>query len=343
MADEVTVAHVAEVAVALVGRPEGGWTVVRDSGTSIVLRGNDVVVKRTHRGQAAFEAEIFGLRAVEECAPGLAPALVGADDPSRVVVMTDLGDGPSVADLLLADCPDEAAAALVAHGRALASLHNASWAPSTVPLRKPNWLRERHSDAEAALASVGIPSPVLEAFRALGDRLLWGTGPRVLSPGDVCPDNNVIVDGDVRLFDFEGCGHMHPAMDLAYLALPNPTCWCSFDIPEETKTAAIAAYIDEVKDPVGVDDLHLALALLATTSIGLTLGQDGLDEPWTSERGVLMPSPAQRLIHRVRVAADRSALRVEHPELATWLDAQLTGFIGRWPHAEILPVAPAFR
>jgi hypothetical protein len=53
-----------------------------------------------------------------------------------------------------------------------------------------------------------------------GDDRCWA-----LTPGDTCPDNNVLADAGVVLFDFEGAAIRHVAWDAAYLRVPWPRCW----------------------------------------------------------------------------------------------------------------------
>ena len=63
-----------------------------------------------------------------------------------------------------------------------------------------------------------------------------------LSPADACPDNNLLLADGCRLIDFEWAEVRHPAWDAAYLAVPWPTCWCSWRIPDATAARALDAY-----------------------------------------------------------------------------------------------------
>ena len=63
-----------------------------------------------------------------------------------------------------------------------------------------------------------------------------------LSPADVCPDNNLLLHDGCRLIDFEWAEVRHPAWDAAYLAVPWPTCWCSWRIPDASAERALDAY-----------------------------------------------------------------------------------------------------
>jgi hypothetical protein len=71
---------------------------------------------------------------------------------------------------------------------------------------------------------------------------LSDVGHQALSPADVCPDNNLLTDDGCRLIDFEWSEVRHAAWDAAYLAVPWPTCWCSWLVPDATAERALDAY-----------------------------------------------------------------------------------------------------
>lgn len=71
-------------------------------------------------GKEGFAAECAGLAFI--AGKGAGPDLLAADAEERVVVMSDLGTAPSLAELLLAACPDRAASALLDWGLACADL-----------------------------------------------------------------------------------------------------------------------------------------------------------------------------------------------------------------------------
>ena len=64
----------------------------------------------------------------------------------------------------------------------------------------------------------------------------------MLSPADACPDNNLLTADGCRLIDFEWAEVRHPAWDAAYLAVPWPTCWCAWRIPDDSSARALDAY-----------------------------------------------------------------------------------------------------
>ena len=68
-----------------------------------------------------------------------------------------------------------------------------------------------------------------------GDDRCWA-----LTPGDTCPDNNVLTEAGVVLFDFEAAAIRHLAWDAAYLRVPWPSCWCAWRLPEDVARRPVA-------------------------------------------------------------------------------------------------------
>ncbi|MGH3681869.1 MAG: hypothetical protein ACRDT2_16670 [Natronosporangium sp.] len=90
------------------------------------------------------------------------------------------------------------------------------------------------------LAELGIV-PAAGLADDLGQVLAATTPDRypVFSPGDVCPDNNLLTDQGLRMVDFEGAGYHSVFLDAAYARMPFATCWCVFRLP-----AAVAARVE---------------------------------------------------------------------------------------------------
>src|SRR5271165_5628679 len=112
-------ARIVAAASAMIGRPLTEPVVLQGgSGRSVVLRcregGSSVIVKtypRSGEGRSSFAAEAAGLELAS--GTGLAPSLLGADPDAPAVVMSDLGAGPSIADVLLGDSASAAESALL--------------------------------------------------------------------------------------------------------------------------------------------------------------------------------------------------------------------------------------
>src|SRR5271166_40016 len=102
-------------------------------------------------------------------------------------------------------------------------------------------LGDRILAAAGAVAQVGVTPAAglggeLAEIAAVVDRAT------VFSPGDICPDNNMLTADGIRFLDFESAGYHSAFLDAAYIRMPFSTCWCVFRLPAELAAAAEAAY-----------------------------------------------------------------------------------------------------
>jgi hypothetical protein len=289
-----------------------------------------------------------------------APGVVAHGGSPPLVVLEDLGDGPTVAAALLGDDPAIAEAAVQAWAVAIGALHGATRglreafraalaerqgdlpvADSRVSVDLEDAVRAL--DRECTMLNVRIPDGAFDELRGLAKRLS-GSGLAALTPADACPDNNVRTADGLVLLDFEGAQWRHVAWDVAYLAVPWPTCWCSWRMPDDVGRRAVEAYLQaaapllpEVTEPGfarEVDAAAVGWAFLTTTwFLDNALGRDPLLNP-------SRPTPTRRamILHRL----DQATHNPELPALGG-LAAALAGELrSRWGDVP-LAFAPAFR
>jgi hypothetical protein len=154
----------------------------------------------------------------------VAPRLLGADADAGIVLIEDLGPGPSLADSLLTGDRSRVRADLVSYAEALGSMH--AWSmrrPRGPSLGTPPWpgAVARGKDAFlGAAAALGLSAAGAGTEVDQLCVLLNETGYHDLVHGDACPDNVRFLDGRCRIFDFEhsGGGHHHDAAPAAHLA-----------------------------------------------------------------------------------------------------------------------------
>lgn len=289
-----------------------------------------------------------------------APRVVAAQASPPVLVISDLGDGPSVAHALLGRDPRAAEDAVRAWATAIARLHAATRdlraafraaievRQGDLPVRDAPFATDiedavRTLDRACLTLGVRIPDGATEQLRGLAKRL-GGSGLAALTPADACPDNNVRTADGLVLLDFEGAQWRHVAWDVAYLRVPWPTCWCSWRMPVEVGDRALDAYrevaaplIPEVADAQFERDVSAAAvgwALITTTwFLDNALGSDPLLNPDK-------PTPTRRamITHRLAAAARNSEL----PALADLAGALGDALARRWGEVS-LAFAPAFR
>jgi hypothetical protein len=311
--------------------------------------------------------------------PGTVRLLGAREDPS-LVVLEDLGGGPSVADLLLGDDPVAAEQAVKDWATTVGRLQAAStqlgdefrarlMAASRLAIgaRAPSrtdppadlltdWLSGSAETLQALVGPLGVrpTASALEELRAVA-RALTQPGPASgLVPGDTCPDNALYVDGRLTLIDFEGAAHRHVAWEAAHLLVPWPTCWCSWALPDQVASRSLAAWQDAVSPviPQATEDSfadELAQAVIAWVFVTLTfLLPHTIREPATepTSGSTTAATPRRRpdlrslVLHRLQVAAAYPTVTV--PALRALAGELHDACVREWGQHQLL-LAPAFR
>ena len=184
------------------------------------------------------------------------PRLLGADADAGIVLMEDLGPGPSLADSLLTGDRSRVRADLVSYAEALGSMH--AWSmgrPRDPRLGTPPWpdAVARGKDAFlGAAVSLGLAAVAAGTEIDQLSLMLNETGYHGLVHGDACPDNVRFVDGRCRIFDFEHSGWGAVALDASYLLAPFPSCWCFGRLPASVAAPAMSAYRGRL-EAAGID------------------------------------------------------------------------------------------
>ncbi|MFF8731905.1 hypothetical protein ACF073_36325 [Streptomyces sp. NPDC015171] len=345
----------------LLGTELSGPVDLGGSSRSSVLRcrtadGGSVVVK-------AFTGEPEAVRcfASEAAALSLAaagPGLLGVDPELRVLVMEDLGEAPTLADVLLGDDPKAAREGLLAWARALGRLAAGSVARRAEFTRltdrfgqgAPSWADEpgiarTAAELPAVLAGSGIDVPPELTGELARIGAASGDPYPAFTPGDTCPDNNLLTPDGLRLIDFEAAAYQSVFLTAAYCRMPFATCWCVFRLPaglarhiEETyRTEVVAAYPELAEDTVWRAGLHRAIAAWTVHATVRLLGRTGEDLPMHRTRRPV-PTVRQLLRHRWETASTLT----EFPALARTMERLLRDPAGGWWSAP-LPEYPAFR
>ncbi|MEV7712835.1 hypothetical protein [Streptomyces sp. NPDC088270] len=188
------------------------------------------------------------------------PELLAVDADHPLVVMADLGQGPSLADVLLGDDAEAAEERLLAWARELGkvAVRGADRQREYDGTRRgydPSAVAQTAKDAASVRFLRRLPSVLADAGltppKGLADDLaeigaLVGDAYPGLTPGDTCPDNNLITPSGVRLLDFEAAGYPSVFLTAAYCRIPFPTCWCSFRIEPALASRAEEAYRGEL-------------------------------------------------------------------------------------------------
>ena len=298
--------------------------------------GGGTVVAKRPVDPAAYARELEALRVLPEAVrPGLVAA--GCD----LMVMEDLGTGPSLADLLLGRDPAAAEAAAMAWagtvGQALhPTLHHGT-------PEEPEGLLAGLEEMRRLASALDVPVPAgVDDEVASIISMLGRPGPWVaFCPSDTCPDNNrVSPDGSVRLFDFEGAGWRHAAVEAAYCRAPFCTCWCLARLPEGLTDGMEAAFLSALgpTNPAGFIDVVTPAAVHYTLVSFRWFRRFVLDDrPLPAQA----PSTGRQYVYErlMTIAEEREKLSA----LAEVAEGLAAAIVQRWPEAAGMPLYPAFR
>ncbi|MFF4579994.1 hypothetical protein ACFY15_16595 [Streptomyces sp. NPDC001373] len=330
------------------------------SSRSTVLRcttadGGSVIVK-------AFGNEPESLRCFTAEAAGLSlgiagPEVLGVDPEVPLLVMADLGNAPTLADVLLGDDPAAAEDGLLAWARGLGALAAASvgrradlerlWSryhKGMPSWEEEPWIAQNAAALPALLDGAGIPPPAgLEEELA---RIGTASGEEypAFTPGDTCPDNNLLTPDGLRLIDFEAACYQSVFLTAAYCRMPFSSCWCVFTLPagpaaeieRAFRAEVVGAYPALAEDEVWQAGMRQATAVWTVDATVRLLPRIAEDGPLHRTR---RPAPTRRQVLRHRWEA-ASGLE-EFPALAETMRSLLREVAGGW-EVPPLPGYPAF-
>ncbi|MGY0020902.1 aminoglycoside phosphotransferase family protein [Streptomyces sp. cg35] len=304
----------------------------------VELAGTPAVVKHIVDGPDAEERygrEVTALRVAARAEPPVVPALLATDPGRRVLVLEHLHHERPSADWI------------VGYATALARLHATARPEDMEAL--PRWAGPGEADiasflrlAEALEVPVapGVPGELADLVERLGR-----APGHALLHGDPCPGNDLHTADGVRFIDFEQASWGSGLVELAYLRIGFPTCWCvtaaSAALPDRAETAYRTTWHTATGTPLD-DDLTDACA-------GWLLRGDALVE--RAHRGTVdhlaripdqdwewgTASARQRLVHRLAVVGRMTAGRADLSglnRLGTDLRRQM---LVRWPSLAPVP------
>lgn len=318
--------------------------------------------------------EWAGLKFLEDAVrtggqPPVSPHCYGGDHAVGLVVFEDLGDGECLADLLQGNDPVRAEACLLAYAVALGHMHAATigreqeyrglrvelgFADTQQNTGPKGWLHEEMSwltgdviEFRKGCAGIGLELPgAFDASVQVVATAMEQPGPFLaFTPSDSCPDNHRFIDGQVRLFDFEGSTFRHALLDAAYGRVPFPTCWCVNRLPEALVPRFESTYRAELVKgcPEAGDDTIFGQAMVAACACW-TIATISWNLPGTLKEDSRWGIATVRQRHLLRletlaVATERFGYLEPLGAVARQMRARLASL---WP-VEEMPLYPAFR
>jgi hypothetical protein len=317
------------------------------------------------QGREGIRREWAALTLLAEVGSNAGPrVLARSEEPVELIVLEDLGRGPAVEDLLVADDRLAAIDALVAMARTLGATqlathgrHDAFYGrlasgvdPRADRVTLGGATVAQHWATLGELASMtGLPA-TRSADGDLDEVTASLAEPGALlaiSSGDLAPQNCRLVDRAVRLLDFESACYRHILLDAAHLRLPfcGAPCWAR--LPAEVSAAMEDAYraelapacpalLDQRTYSTGMATATAAWAVTRLVRLPRLLAQDQPHPMGFSRRGQLMDT-MQSAIDAAGEAGSLMALRA-------WLERSVETLRRIWPGLPaVQEVYPAFR
>lgn len=205
----------------------------------VELDGSPAVVKQVVGGLDAadrYAREVTALRLAARVRPPVVPTLIGAAPHARVLVLEYVPARGAAGDWV------------VGWATALARLHAATGPADAHAHELPRWSGPTDADIEAfggLATTLGVPVPpgVPGELERLLDRL-GAAGHHALLHGDPCPDNvlGLRSAAETRFIDLEHASLGSGLVELAYLRMGFPTCWCVTVVPSPLRAEAEIAY-----------------------------------------------------------------------------------------------------
>lgn len=313
--------------------------------------GTFIVKEYLEPEEMTWSREAAGLKA----AAGVrAPRLIGVRADPAVVVMSDLGSGPNLADALLGSEAAVGRSQILAWAQAIGEFqaHTADrldvFREALADGVRTDVTVEQIENLGSVLARLcvenGLPwdqtvpgaiHEVLAPLRAGSDL--------ALTPSDTCPDNNLSGPDGLLLLDFEHAEIRHRAWEAAYLRVPWPSCWCAWQVPDGVSALALKAYLEaaygEEGPPTSFEaDLDAATLLWCILSVSWFLAAALDPESVHNTDDARIPGRRALILARLGLALD-----VPGPErLMTWAGSLRQALLARWGEHP-LRLAPAFR
>ena len=328
--------------------------------------GSTVVVKTRrvdgegHGGPAYLRREAAGLGTAR--ASGVAARVIHVDDEAGTVIQTDLGELPSLQDLLLGRDPEVAAAGMVKLATAVGHLHASTLGRGDEHQRALDAFAadvdtglsydfdERRWDViEGASAELGLPSarPAREDALQIFERVNHPGAVAALTHMDLNPTNALVTDAGARLVDFEGCRFTHPGTDAAFLHYPFPHHSKPWGLlPATVVEAADTAYRSTLAHGGAEPMLHDYDQMLADGAATTLIGR--------ISRLTMVAGPGQprhdswrrrgQIVQQIRTYVRLDERAGGSSRFATWLRKLDAAMVDRWPDATDPPppLFPAF-
>ncbi|MFD0566378.1 hypothetical protein ACFQ2M_33770 [Kitasatospora saccharophila] len=195
------------------------------------------------------------------------------------------------------------------------------------------WIAENAARFPEVLAAAGVPVPAGLAAELAAGGAAGGAAYPAFTPGDTCPDNNLLTPDGLRLLDFEAACFQSVFLTAAYCRMPFSSCWCVFELPPDVarqtedvyRAKAVLIHPELADDACWAAGMRDAVAVWTVNATVLLLPRAAEDGPMHPTRRPV-PTRHQLLRHRWEAAARLTG----RPALAAAFEGLLREVAARW-------------
>jgi len=266
----------------------------------------------------------FATSLSEDARPG--PVLLGYDTAQRILIISDLGDGRTLADLLQDVDADTHVDLLRRLGRALGKMHaGTADDEDAFNVLFQRMTRSRKNAANLQLlrdrllshririgveflerAGIDIPGEVRFAATNVRTRLLRG-GMRAFTPFDLTPDNIIQTGNSFHFLDYEWAGYRDVTFDVAFVVARFPVFLAAQPFNAAATEAFIDAWVSEVRGIwPSVEHPDTLQARITAGLIGWAMSSVAMLDPL---------SPAELVEHDAKLKEDFEAAGLDVSDL----------------------------
>lgn len=285
------------------------------------------------------------------------PTLLAGDPVEELLVLEDIGDAPTLHQLLRSK-REWAREALLDSMRSLANVHGSTRERSgdhRAMRANLSAAGDGKTEIDATLASlseslehavggldIAVPSRELEQIT----QALTASSLECFTFDDQCPPNRIVAAGGMRFIDLERGAFRHPFIDGAYPRIGHLRCMDGLRLPDEVQLEMLAVYREELAAffPDLAESERFEREMTYACGLWLVRLLSALPAALTKDRtvGFFAITSRQRIIASLDAFLAISAAAEHVPALVATSRRILEELGQRWPDVKSLPRFPAF-
>jgi hypothetical protein len=340
---------------------------------SVILKQVNDASKAQFAPRTLFLNEWASLEFLSGLTAACSPQLYASHRPEQFVLLEDLGECPSVQEILFGDNPARAHAALLAWGTLLGRMQRATLGhePQFLALQTElgtiTVLSDSNFDLRVELPTlreclqtleISIPTGFDAAIAALAQAMCDASPFRTFAHLDAGPHNGLMTPHGLRLLDFEMAGFGNALVDVVGARMAFPAAYRGRRVPMLSVKALEARYRAEIVEAIpelaedrvferllGQACAHWAFVRVWGFWRGYLKNRLDIGPDYETQHGIKPENTAYyrtMIFTYLRAFIETAETLGQQPLLRATAEQVLDALLRAWPELEPWPVYPAF-